>query len=103
MGSVHGEEERGVRLGGAQPELLIPDFPEIKVCISFLRVAVMRSLHCYRGKDMHRFTLQPLRFLGRPPPSLPSCIFHLLAWGATNPFASLCIIARSKLTWNGED
>ena len=27
----------GVRLGGAQPELLIPDFPEIKVCISCAR------------------------------------------------------------------
>ena len=74
MGSFHGEEERGVRLGGAQPELLIPDFPEIKVCISCARVAVMRSLHCYRGKDMHRFTLQPLRFLGRPP-SLPSLMY----------------------------
>ena len=77
---------------GAQPELLIQEFPEIKRCISLPARAracraVMRSWHCYRGKICigslcRRDFLAPAAGLPASPPSLKR-IYHLPAWGAT--------------------
>ena len=50
VGRVDGVHRDAERLpeGSSTRTFLIQDFPEIKMCISFH--ALMRSLHCYRGK-----------------------------------------------------